>query len=260
MMDFKVALARQRFPRGMKQPEGGYRFSGDSLLLACFARSFDSGAGLDLGTGCGVVGLAYLLRHPDASLELTGVDREPEMIRAARENAKFLGYEDRFHVKLSDVADFDFQGNHFEFALCNPPFRPRHRGRLSPNASRTASRFEKAEGLEPFVAAARVSLKDKAPLYLVHLPERLPELFEALRRGNLEPKRMRLVHGHAESDARIVLLEARKNGNPGLCVEPPLVLYEGRAAHSGATSAALAFCPYLQCNARGEADKGDEDE
>ncbi|WP_022662082.1 tRNA1(Val) (adenine(37)-N6)-methyltransferase [Paucidesulfovibrio longus] len=256
MKDFEVALARQRFPRGLRQPEGGYRFSGDSLLLASFARSFASGPGLDLGTGCGVVGLAYLLRHPDADLHVTGVDREPEMTRAARENARLLGYEDRFAVKLSDVADYDFQGNHFEFALCNPPFRPRHRGRVSPNSARASARFEGSDGLEPFAAAARVSLKDKAPLYLVHIPERLPEIVEVLRSNGLEPKRMRFVHGHAEAEARVVLLEARKNGKPGMSVEPPLVLYEGRSARSGVTASALAFCPYLQCNARGDEAKG----
>jgi hypothetical protein len=55
----------------------------------------------------------------------------------------------------------------------------------------------------------------------------------------------------------VVLLEARKNGKPGMCVEPPLVLYEGRSARSGVTAPALAFCPYLQCNARGDETKGE---
>lgn len=251
-MDFGILLARQRFPRGMHQPEGGYRFSGDSLLLACFARQFSFGAGLDLGTGCGVIGLAYLLRNPDADLHLTGVDREPEMIRAARDNARQLGFDDRFDVKLSDVSDYDFQVNHFEFALCNPPFRPKHRGRTCPSPGRTAARFENADGLEPFAKAARGSLKDKAPLFLAHLPERLPEVFEVLRANRLEPKRLRFVHGHGSAEARIALIEARKNGNPSLCVEAPLVLYEGSSAKSGVTAEAVAFCPYLQCNSRGD--------
>lgn len=254
MTDFEYALARQRFPRGLKQPEGGYRFSGDSLLLACFARPVSAGRGLDLGTGCGVVGLAYLLRHPEAELCITGVDREPEMIRAARENARLLGFEDRFEVTLSDVAAFDFLGNYFEFALCNPPFRPRHRGRTCARPARNTARFEDEAGLEPFLRAARVSLKDRAPLFLVHLPERLPEIFGLLREQGLEPKRMRLVHGHVAAEARVALLEARKNGGPGLRVEPPLVLYKGRSARSGATPEALAFCPYLRCNARNEED------
>lgn len=260
MSGFEVTFARQRFPRGLKQPEGGYRFSGDSLLLACFARYYAAGPGLDLGTGCGVVGLAYLLRHPLSKVRFTGVDREPEMIRAARENAKNLGYEERFDVKLSDVAAFDFQGNHFEFALCNPPFRPQHRGRVCPNPSRTGARFEGAEGLEPFAAAARVSLKDKAPLFMVHLPERLPEIMEVLRANSLEPKRLRFVHGHDRAEARIVLIEACKNGGESLTVEPPLLLYEGRNPQSGATPSALAFCPYLQCNARGQEDLEQEQE
>jgi len=47
----------------------------------------------------------------------------------------------------------------------------------------------------------------------------------------LEPKRLRMVHSREGEEARLILVEGRKNGKPGLVVEPPLVVYagEGRA-------------------------------
>ena len=58
------AEARRAFPAGLEQPEGSFRFSVDALLLAAFAASRTADVTIrfiDLGTGCGVVGLAYLL-------------------------------------------------------------------------------------------------------------------------------------------------------------------------------------------------------
>jgi tRNA1(Val) A37 N6-methylase TrmN6 len=47
---------------------------------------------------------------------------------------------------------------------------------------------------------------------------------------HLEPKRLRFVHHRQDKDSGLVLVEGRKNGNPGLKVEAPLVLSdaEGR--------------------------------
>jgi tRNA1Val (adenine37-N6)-methyltransferase len=63
-------------------------------------------------------------------------------------------------------------------------------------------------------------------------------------RSGLEPKRIKPVYGKAGEPAKIILVEARKNGGPGLAVEPPLTLYEGGKL----TGAALEYCPRLGCN------------
>ena len=38
---------------------------------------------------------------------------------------------------------------------------------------------------------------------------------------------MRCVHSKAGSDAVMVLVEGRKNGKPGMKIEPPLYIYDG---------------------------------
>ncbi|MEG2005461.1 MAG: hypothetical protein RR014_05430, partial [Bilophila sp.] len=107
-----AAVNRARFPRGLEQPEGSFRFSMDALLLAAFAAqeqgafaAEEQGAFAtqekedarpqttfaDLGTGCGVVGLALLLRQKGHGI---GLDLDADLVLAAQRNAAHLGFSD----------------------------------------------------------------------------------------------------------------------------------------------------------------------
>ena len=117
----------------------------------------------------------------------------------------------------------------FDVVLANPPFRRPGTGRLSPGSERSAARHELAGGLDDFLQAAARLLGDGGRFYVVYLAERLAELLSAMRQSQLEPKRLRCVHGRIGETARMVLVEGRKRGRAGLCIEPPLVVYSGEA-------------------------------
>lgn len=254
--EHEVQAARSRFPRGLAQPRTGFRFAADALLLAAFARPRGR-AGLDLGTGCGVVSLALLLLHPQADLVLTGADVNPEMLAAAGQNAGLLGFSGRFRAVRADLGQEEGPGGlrelppeSFDFAVANPPWRPTGHGLVCPDPGRTLARFETGADLAAFARAASWGLKNRGRVHLVHPAERLADLIQALRLARLEPKRLRLVHSRSDGPARLVLLEAVKNAAPGLGAEPPLVLY-GQGDRSRTLSPeALAFCPFLGCNPR----------
>lgn len=248
-VDTRAVLDRRAaFPRGMAQPEGGYRFSLDSLLLACFARPGRGQEGLDLGCGCGVIGLALLLRQPD--LRLTGLDIDRPSVEAAEANAAALHLADRYAPVQGDVAVWRTD-RVVNFVVANPPYRPLGRGRVSQDEGRAAARFESRGDFARFARCAAVALKTRGRFTFVHLPERLPELLDGLTRAGLAPKRMRLVHSRAGQEARTVLMEAVKAGRPGLHVEPPLILHSGSGRDTRLTDEAIAFCPFLSCR-RGE--------
>lgn len=248
-IDTQAILARRdAFPRGMIQPEGGYRFSLDSLLLACFARLGREQVGIDLGCGCGVVGLALLLRQP--ALRLTGVDIDPESVRVAGVNAVNLHYADRYAATLADVALWRPE-RVVDFVVANPPYRPLGRGRVSQGESRAAARFESRGDFALFARCAAVALRTRGRFTFVHLPERLPEIMDGLARAGLAPKRLRLVHGRSDQEARMALVEAVKAGKPGLHVEPPLILHSGSGRQTRLTDEAIDYCPFLSCS-RGE--------
>jgi tRNA1Val (adenine37-N6)-methyltransferase len=245
-MTNQVDAARARFPSGLVQPENGFRFAVDSLLLACFAPS--SSRVMDLGTGCGVIGLAYLLRHRGQA-NVLGVDESGQMISCARANAGVLGLTDAFHPVQADVLSFrqahEIQAGSFDLVLLNPPFREPCSGRVSRDPEKRAARFEGRAVLGEFLDGAAYVLSNRRSLCLVYLAERVAPLLETLRAKRLEPKRLLLVHGHASAPAKIILVEAKKNGRPGLRVEPPLLLYTDGAGGE-LTEAAGEYCPFLK--------------
>ncbi|HDQ39723.1 MAG TPA: methyltransferase domain-containing protein [Desulfonatronum sp.] len=246
-----VLFCRQYFPRGLSQPKDGFRFSADALLLACFAGSRKPLRVLDLGTGCGVVGLGLLLIHAEANFTVMGVDHDPSMIQAAKINAAALGFEHRFTTVLGNVAKkiATLPPGRFDLVLCNPPYRQKGRGRMPADETVQSARFETSARIEDFIRTATLALDTKGRLAMIHLPENLHRIFSFMHACKLEPKRLRFVHGHQRKPASLLLVEARKTGRPGLRVEPPLVLYHPSARENALTEEALEFCPFLKCNA-----------
>ncbi|HHY51707.1 MAG TPA: methyltransferase, partial [Clostridiales bacterium] len=58
------------------------------------------------------------------------------------------------------------------------------------------------------------------------LPERLPDLLEAMRRHRIEPKRLRFVQERADTAPWLLLCEGRLGSKPFLQVEKPFLLRE----------------------------------
>lgn len=245
--------ARRHFPRGLSQPAAGFRFSMDALLLASYVQPGKWRTALDIGTGCGVVALALLVRH-GSKKQVTAVDLLPEMLQAARDNARLLDLEPNLQVIDLDIRDTQalraaIAPQSLDIALANPPYRATCRGRLSATPLRTTARFETSAGLDDFCAAAAYCLKNRGRFHLVYLAERLPEACRSLAAHGLELKRLRPVQGKEGQGPRLLLLEARKQARPGMIFEPPLILYHGAGAATRLTQEALAFCPFLACNA-----------
>jgi tRNA1Val (adenine37-N6)-methyltransferase len=247
-----IQAARDAFPTGLDQPEGGYRFSLDPLLLAVFARPKKNARLADLGTGCGVAALAALLAHPQASSAL-GLDLDPAMTLAADANAARLGLSDRFAARTLDIRALRHAGpglepESFGLVLANPPYRRPGTGQPCPGTERNRARFETGASLEDFLNAAARLLANRGALAIVFPAARLPELMSGCLAAKLAPKRLRLVHSRLHEPARLALLEAVKNAGDELTVEPPLILYEGQGEATRMTEAALAYCPFLAKN------------
>ncbi len=243
---------RKIFPRGLKQPDQGFRFSLDSLLLASFIRlpQKKDVHGIDLGSGCGVIGFALLLEHVMINMQILGMDLQEEMVRCAQANALSLGMDSIICFKQKDLSKYQSPSDFFDFAVANPPYRLLHTGRKSNQEAKNMARFELHGSLDIFCKAAATALKDKAFFSFVYLPERLGEALDICRAYSLSPQRVRFVHSRAKQPAKIMLMETRKNSKGSLSVEAPLVLYQGQGKSTRMSEEALAFCPYLRCTAQ----------
>ena len=57
---------------------------------------------------------------------------------------------------------------------------------------------------------------------MVHRPERIVEILDEMKKNNIEPKKIQFIYPKKDKDSNIVLIEGRKNGNPGLKILSPI--------------------------------------
>lgn len=209
------------------QAKAGHRYSVDAVLLARFVRLVPCRQIADLGTGNGV--LPLLLSYLSAAEKISGFELQGAMAARARRNVSLNGLTGRIIIHQVDIRRIKeiHAGGMMDLVVSNPPYRSAVSGRVAPNDERARARHELNGTIEDFAVAASWLLKAGGHFAVVYLAERLNLLFGAMTRAEIEPKRLRMVHATADSDARLVLVEGRKGGRPGLKVEKPLVLYVG---------------------------------
>lgn len=194
----------------------------DAVLLADFARPPRAAAVCDLCAGSGAVGLMLLDRDP--TLRVTAVELQTAACALMERTAAENGLGERFRVLQGDVREIRtlLRAGSFSQLVCNPPYYPLGRGYAPVREEQAIARTERCCTLAELCAAAGWLLRTGGALWLVHLPERLAELFCALRAHGLEPKRLRPVCAGADRAPSLILLKAVRGGRPGLKWDPPL--------------------------------------
>lgn len=234
---------RSYFPRGLVQPDSGFRFSTDSLLISSFVSVSKNARILDLGTGSGVIPLGIMLNHLNRGLTITGLEINPEMVAAAQENVQKLGFAEEINIVRGNVCTPDFApAGSYDLVVSNPPYRSEGRGKACPDEDRNKARFEVDCDLDAFVATASRMVRNRGRVCFVFLAERLTELINSFTRHKLEPKRMKFIHGRSDSPSKVIMLEAVKGGKPGLIMEAPVILFE---KDNSVTESAVKYCPFI---------------
>jgi tRNA1Val (adenine37-N6)-methyltransferase len=208
------------------QKKEGYRFSIDALLLAHFAEPRPKDRIIDLGTGCGVIPLILIFRRKIEAV--IGVEVQPSLAALARQNVSRNRFSSQIEIREKDFRDLPGEGGVFDCVLCNPPYRRVGSGRVNPQEEKALARHEINATLEDVLRAAHHLLKNKGRFFCIYPAGRTADLFQGLRRFNLEPKRVRFVHSHPRDDACLILVEALKEGKTQVKILPPFILYESR--------------------------------
>jgi tRNA1Val (adenine37-N6)-methyltransferase len=207
------------------QPRRGYRFSIEPILLARFVRARASDLVLDLGAGCGVLGIVIAALHRPR--EVVAVEIQPSLADLAGRNAA-LNEIANMRAIAADIRARRIAGvapASFDLVVANPPFHARGAGRESPDHGRRVARGETGAALADFVAAARRYARNGARVAFVLGAARSAEMISLMRSHRLEPKRIRFVHPRAELPAAAVMVEARAGGGVEVAIEPPLFLH-----------------------------------
>jgi tRNA1Val (adenine37-N6)-methyltransferase len=208
------------------QNKRGYRFSIDAPLLAYFAKSSPDDRIIDLGTGCGIVPLILIFRRK--AIKITGVEIQSPLADLARRNAALNRCSSRFQVWEEDLRKLDARARResFDLVITNPPYRKAGSGRLNPHTEKAVARHEIQATQEEVLRSAYYLLVDKGRLAMIYPASRFADLMRGLSKHHLEPKRIQFVHSHEGDEARLVLVEALKEGHAQVKVLPPFFLYD----------------------------------
>jgi tRNA1Val (adenine37-N6)-methyltransferase len=209
----------------IEQPEKGYRFSIDALMLAHHVIPNRNQRLVDLGTGCGVIALIVARKFPD--LKIYGIEIQESMAQLANFNVFQNKLEGQITIICADIKRLcikDIEGP-VDMIVVNPPFEKSGHSRFGRNMAKTLAKHEIFATLPDMIKFSSRVLKDSGTLLMIFPSKRLIELFNTLTTANLEPKWLRTVHPRYHADANRVIVKAVKNGRGGITIGSPLYVH-----------------------------------
>lgn len=208
------------------QDKNCFMFGIDAVLLADYAsqsvRKNDSV--IDLCTGNGIIPLLMANKVN----KIDGLEIQERCANMAQESIRLNSLEERIKISMGDVKQVNqlYPKHSFNCVTCNPPYMINEHGRQNITDEKTIARHEILCSLEDVISAADFLMQTHGKFFMIHRPFRLPEIFYAMKNHGIEPKKMRLVHPFENTEPNLVLIEGRKNANPRLLIEKPLVVYK----------------------------------
>ncbi len=214
-----------------RQHRSGYRFSIDSVLLAHSLKIRKHEHILDLGAGCGIIGLLICYRHAHQKVSVTGLELQPELAALARWNSGMNGYSSCFSVIEGNIEQHRLliKPEAYGLVTANPPFYSEGSGRLSRNEEAMAARHQGKDGLSAFVQAASYGVKNRGKVVFIYPAQQVAELLFYFKNKRIAPKKMQMIYSYpASKRASLVIVEGVKNGGTSMAVLDPLYIYRYR--------------------------------
>lgn len=204
-----------------------FSFSLDSVLLPNFV-TINKNVKNILDLGCGNAPIPLIL-STKTDAHIVGVEIQKDSYDMALKSVKYNNLENQIELLNIDMKNLKsiYQGDSFDVITCNPPyFKYLKTSNLNDDEHKVIARHEKMITLEEVLSISKYLLKNNGVLAIVHRTERLVEIFNLFQKYGLEVKKVRLIYPKKNSGSNMVLVEGRKNGNPGLKILPPLYVHE----------------------------------
>lgn len=220
----------------LRQPKTGYRTAIDAVFLAAALAPDRQARVLDLGCGVGAAALCLAARF--ASLQLTGMDLQPELVRLAAENARANAVADRVFALCGDLRAMPFAPASFDCVVFNPAFHPAGRSRAPRDPARALALFEGDTPLAAWFGAALKALRPRGRLATVLRADRLDDALAALQ-GAAGDLHLYPLWPKAGQPAKRVVITGRKGLKTALTLHPGLVVHQDDGRYTPAAEAIL---------------------
>lgn len=235
------------------QKKDGFRFSEDAIILAHSAhRLWDTNrrgacSFVEFGSHCGIVSI--LFSALSAGSKGVGLEISARQTELMKRNIRLNGLEDRLAAVQYDVRRIldpcsalpeEILAGTYNFVIANPPY-----GLVSDinevqkvdslvAKEKLIARYEVALSFAEMAKAAYRLLKPRGRFVFVHKPERLPEVFDALKAAHLIPTNMVSIAPFAHVRPNLILIAATKDAKSGgFSIDGHLVVRDAAGQYLG---------------------------
>jgi tRNA1(Val) A37 N6-methylase TrmN6 len=172
---------------------------------------------LDLGAGCGIVGL--MLLASGRAQRVTAVERQPELAALVRRNIQANGLQAHMSLIEGDLRAAALP--RVDVVVFNPPYFKVGHGHASGDPGRDAGRRELHGTLDDFLAQAAAAIGPTGHLAAIIPTARLRQFCATAHHLGLVLERHTAVHAFADSPQKHCLLQAGAAGATGLAGPGP---------------------------------------
>lgn len=207
-------------------------FTSDAIALADFCAPRHKDKCCDLGTGNGIIPLLWLRDFKPA--ESVGVELSEGAVKLFRKTLSENNIEDKIKIVHNDLRSLKgvLPNEYFDIVSINPPYKKLGTGIVNDGEDYKNARHEFTCTLEDAAKAAATLLKYGGRFCICQRPERLPDIFEAMRKYKIEPKSMREVIQRIGKEPSLVMVEGKKGSAPGFRIREPLIIENENGKYS----------------------------
>ncbi|UXR86624.1 tRNA1(Val) (adenine(37)-N6)-methyltransferase [Staphylococcus felis] len=213
------------------QNDAYFSFSTDALLLGHFTEVRQRDRILDMCTGNGVIPL--ILSDKGENL-ITGIEVQSELVDMARRSVSYNQLETRINIMHMDINEIpsQFKPSQFDLVTCNPPYFKMNQVHQHQLEAHKIARHEVLCTLDDCLRVANHALKEGGRIVMVHRAERMLDIFESMRRYQIEPKKLNMIYSKQHKEAQTIVVEGRKGGRQGLKIASPFYIYDQNNAYT----------------------------
>ncbi len=209
----------------------GFSYGTDAVLLSAFVKAKKGQVGVELGTGTGIIPI--LITYRNEIKKIFAFEIQKDYYDLAKENVALSSMSDRIEVIHDDLKNItpyylrEYGVESVDFVFSNPPYMKMTSGYLNESERKLTARHELKCDINDVCLSASRLLKNGGDFYVIYRPDRMCDLFLALRNADLEPKEMTEVVSRLGEAPTLILVKAKKGASSSMKVNAPFVIYDG---------------------------------
>lgn len=204
------------------QPDQGYCYNSDSLFLYDFISSFKpKGRVLDVGAGCGIVGL--LVARDNEKVSLEAVEKQSLFVEYATINARVNKIE--YKIIEGNFLDLN-EDEKYDYIISNPPFY--HDGvTKSHNEILFNARYSINLPLDKFFKKVSRVLKPNSHFIFCYDASQFGDICTELHKVKMRAVDVQFIHPKIDRAASLVMVHARNGSRSFMKIYEPFISFDG---------------------------------